>query len=261
MLRFLGFAVAAVALASACSAESSSVPAAPAPSATPTASPAPTTPEPIDAGALPAADAAPPARVPIVFVHGINGSAADWATMRGRFVAEGWPETSLVARTFADPKMGCNTANASTVAGWVEELRAKTGAPQVDVVSHSMGTLSTRWFLHELGGVAKVRRFVSLGGMHHGLKEPCLSPLDVCVWKELCATGPFVGKINESPAPPPPTRWWSIFSPDDGTVPAASSQLSGAVNVSIPGIPHAGAGGLQESKVVYDELKAALGGP
>lgn len=265
MLRFLGFLCFAScgALGFACT-TASGEPSPPAPAEP--ERPAPSAPPPADAAAGDAAsvgprDAAAPARVPILFVHGMNGSAADWAPMRDRFVADGWPEASLLARTFADPKLGCNTANAAAIAGWIEELRAATGAATVDLVSHSMGTLSSRWFLHELGGVAKVRRFVSLGGMHHGLSSPCLSPLEVCVWKELCATGNFVAKINEAPATPPPTRWWTIFSPDDGTVPAASSQLAGAVNVSIPGIPHAGAGGLQDATVVYDEVKAALTGP
>jgi triacylglycerol lipase len=227
------------------------------------AAPAPTAPAreearapaPVDAGSPPAA------RVPILFVHGIKGSASEYAVMLDRLVADGWPREHLAAKTFVDPEWGCNGTNANSIAAWVDELRAKTGAATIDLVAHSMGTLSSRHFLKALGGTDRVRRYVTLGGMHHGLSSPCLSPLDVCVWKELCATGPFVGALNEAPATPGPTRWWSIYSDADGTVPTTSSELAGATNVMIPGVKHAGAGGLLEAASVYAALKDALLAP
>lgn len=223
-----------------------------------------TTPPVVDAGpATPVVDAGPsvPARAPIVFVHGIKGSASEYAVMLDRLVVDGWPREHLAAKTFADPEWGCNGTNANSIAAWVDELRAKTGAAKVDVVAHSMGTLSSRHFLKALGGVDRVRRYVTLGGMHHGLSSPCLSPLDVCVWKELCATGPFVTSLNAAPATPGPTRWWSIYSDGDDTVPTTSSELAGATNVMIPGVEHAGANGLLESPAVYAAVKDALLAP
>lgn len=203
-------------------------------------------------------DAASATHVPIVFVHGINGSAADWDVMVQRFVDDGWPRASLKAETFPDPKWGCNTDNATTIAGWVDALKKQTGASTVDLVAHSMGGLSSRYFLHDKGGVATVRRYVTVGSMHHGLTSPCLSPLDVCVWKELCATGTFIAGLDKAPVTPGPTAWWSIYSDGDGTVPVSSSQLSGATNQMIPGIPHSGVGGLQQAPEVYAAVKAAL---
>lgn len=219
-----------------------------------------TTTPPVDATTIVDAesDASATAHVPIVFVHGINGSAADWDVMLQRFVADGWPRTSLKAETFPDPKWGCNADNASTIAGWVDALKKQTGSSVVDVVAHSMGGLSSRFFLHDKGGVSVVRRYVTVGSMHHGLTSPCFSPLDVCVWKELCATGAFIAGLDKSPVTPGPTGWWSIYSDGDGTVPVTSSQLTGATNIMIPGIPHSGTGGLQQAPEVYAAVKAAL---
>ncbi len=203
------------------------------------------------------------ARRPIVFVHGINGSLANFAVMIDSLAAHGWPKSSLVARTLPDPAWGCNADNAKTIASWVAELMKQTGASQVDLVVHSMGGLSSRHFMKHLGGAALVRTYVSFGSMHHGLGPSCFSPLDICVWKELCQSGPFVADLDAPPATPGPARWVSIFSTDDGTVPVATSKLVAAPgvvveNVQFAGIPHSGAGGLLESPLTLAELERAL---
>lgn len=193
----------------------------------------------------------------IVFVHGINGSAADWATMVARFKADGFPADRLVAHTFADPKWGCNATNAKQVDTWVHDLQS-LGAKRVAVVAHSMGGLSSRYFVKNLGGTSKVAVFSTLGTMHHGLTTPCLNPLPVCVWQELCATGAYITELNLAPATPGPTKWVSIFSDGDQTVPTSSSTLIGAENIMVPGLSHDGPTGLQESEVVYQRVRDVL---
>ena len=178
---------------------------------------------------------------PVLFVHGINPGADDFAVMKARLVDAGWPANRLFSRKFSDPSWGCNKDNASTIAGWVADALAATGATRVDLVAHSMGSLSSRYFMKHLGGPGRVRTYLTLGGMHHGLSSSCASPLDVCVWKELCSTGPFVADLNESgPNALGPTKWISISSTDDGTVPAASSTVYGAENIVFSGISHVG---------------------
>ena len=205
-------------------------------------------------------------RRPILFVHGINGSAADFAVMVDKLASHGWPRDGLEARTLPDPKWGCNVDNAKTIAGWANALLARSGAKQIDLVVHSMGGLSSRFFMKHLGGAALVRTYVSLGSMHHGLANSCFSPLDVCVWKELCQSGPFVADLDAPPATPGPSRWVSIFSTEDGTVPVASSKLAPAAgvdveNVQLAGITHSGTGGLLEAPLALGELEHALLAP
>lgn len=215
----------------------------------------------IDAGQPQPVDAGNDAGLPvdgIIFVHGINGSLNDWTTMINRFKADGFPANRLVAHTYSDPKWGCNTGNADQLSQWVTDLEA-TGARRIAIVAHSMGGLSSRYYLQRKMGTSHVSVFTTLGTMHHGLTNPCLgATLPICVWKELCSTGSFIADLNMAPATPGPTTWTSIFSTDDTTVPAMSSQLVGADNISLSGLQHDGANGLQESQLVYQLVVDSL---
>ncbi|MEQ8272018.1 MAG: hypothetical protein RKU31_00050 [Deltaproteobacteria bacterium] len=195
---------------------------------------------------------------PVLFVHGINGSSAEFDVMRMRLVDDGWPANRLFALDFEDPRWGCNVDNAQTIADEVARILQTTGASRIDLVAHSMGTLSSRHFLKVLGGTAQVNTYVTLGGLHHGNRLACLNPLDVCVWQELCPTNELLTNLNADPATPGDLAWVSIFSTDDGTVPVASSTLDGAENIEVSGVPHAGPGGLTEAEVVYDEVVRVL---
>ncbi len=217
---------------------------------------------PVDAGHAPTdAGPTPAARQPILFVHGINGSSADFAVMVDRLVQEGWPRTWLRALDFPSPRWGCNVDNAAIVQAEVERLRADTGAARVDLVAHSMGVLSTRYYLKNLGGTAAVSTYVTLGGMHHGQRSACLNPLPVCVWQEICPTHAYLTDLNAPPATPGPVHWVSIYSMADETIDPASSELVGAENVVFMGVPHAGAGGLTEDPGIYAELRRVLDYP
>ena len=208
-----------------------------------------------DAGPV---DAGPPPIDGIVFVHGVNGSANDWAPTLDHFKQDGFPAARLVAHTFADPSWGCNaTANEAQVATWVKELET-LGAHRIALVAHSMGGLSSRAFLKNGGGTARVDTFITLGTMHHGLASACLNPLPVCVWQEICGTGPFLTALNAAPATPGPTRWVSLYSDADQTVPATSSFLAGAENYQFHGLAHSGANSLLTAPEVYLKLKDEL---
>ena len=210
----------------------------------------------VDAGTTMSPDAGPGIDG-IVFVHGINGSLTDWNTMVDRFKNDGWPADRLIARTYSDPRWGCNGTNANQLSGWVQELAGR-GATRIAIVAHSMGGLSSRHYLQRLGGTSSAVVFITLGTMHHGLSNSCLSPLPVCVWQELCQSGPFITGLNTAPATPGPTKWVSIFSTGDTTVPVASSQLIGAQNIQLTGLTHDGVNGLQNSPLVYQHVKDSL---
>lgn len=211
-----------------------------------------------DASLVAPAEAGAPLVDPVVFVHGINGSSADFAVMIDHLVADGWPRERLFAIDYADPAWGCNVDNASTLATFVNAVLTTTGATKVDLVAHSMGNLSSRKFLKDLGGAALVNTYVSLGGMHHGLENACLNPLDVCVWQELCGSKPFLTALNTAPVTPGPAIWVSIYSRDDETVPETSSHLDGAENIELAGLAHAGPDGLLERAEAYVHVKRVL---
>ncbi len=207
----------------------------------------------VDGGELPDAGLEDGGIAPIdgiVFVHGINGSGANWDVMRERFKADGWPEERPVARTFKNPSWGCNTTNARHLDAWVGELEA-LGARRIAIVAHSMGGLSSRSFVKSLGGTGRVSVYTSPGTMHHGLRNPCTAPIPICVWPEWCSSGTFLADLNATPATPRPTAWTSILSDSDDTVPQSSSELEGANHILVNGLEHDGVNGLQDSEEVY----------
>jgi triacylglycerol lipase len=195
---------------------------------------------------------------PVIFVHGINGGSADNAVMRQRLIDDGWPADRVITLDFPDPSWGCNVDNAAFLAALVQDVLSRTGKARVDIVAHSMGGLSSRYYIKNLGGQDRVNTFATLATMHHGLTSPCWSPFDVCVWKEVCSTGEFIAQLNADPATPGQLRWVSMFGTADEDVPNDSSTLEGAENISFPGLSHYGPTGMTEAPEVYAEVKRVL---
>jgi triacylglycerol lipase len=197
---------------------------------------------------------------PVIFVHGVNGSSANFDTMAQRLAEDGWPEEYLIFFDAEDPAWGCNVDNADAIQLLVDDTIEATCQPRVDVVAHSMGTLSSRYYVKNLGGTELVNTYATLGGQHHGLASPCFAPdwLNVCVWQELCETGEFIAQLNEEPATPGEAWWVSMYGTADDTVPNSSSYLGGAENIEFVGVEHSGANGLLEVEEVYDEVRRVL---
>src|SRR3954447_6472431 len=103
---------------------------------------------------------------PILFVHGWNSSSSTWNTMVSRFQTDGWTASEL--NNWSYNWHQSNATTASQIKTKVDGILAATGAAKVDIVSHSMGGLSSRYFLKNLGGGAEVDDWVSLGGPNHG---------------------------------------------------------------------------------------------
>lgn len=113
---------------------------------------------------------------PIVFVHGYTGNGKDWKKMIGWFTELGYPENYLAAISFSENK-GSNVVNARDELGpFVDAILAATGAEKVDMLSHSMGGLSSRLYIKSFGGEHKVRDYISLAAAHHGSLIAILFP-------------------------------------------------------------------------------------
>src|SRR5215210_3056604 len=103
---------------------------------------------------------------PILFVHGWNSSGSTWNTTISRFQADGWTTAELNNWSYNTSQSNATTA--SQLSTKVDQILAATGATKVDIISHSMGGLSSRYYLKNLGGQAKVDDWVSLAGPNHG---------------------------------------------------------------------------------------------
>ncbi len=157
---------------------------------------------------------------PILFVHGYTSNASAWDTMKARFQADGWESNRLYAYTFSSTQSNATVAQA--VAQRVNEIKAATGAARVDIITHSMGGLSSRYYLKNLGGTANVDDWVSLGGPNHGT-----------TWAYGCF---FFSPCNQMIPDVNYGTWWSpcdeLINPDTSTI------LSGATNTQTACISH-----------------------
>ena len=174
---------------------------------------------------------------PILFVHGWAESESLWTTMISNFSREGWTREELNNWRYNTSQSNVTTAR--EVRTKVEEILSRTRATKVDIISHSMGGLNTRYYLKNLGGTEKVDDWVSLGGPNHGTTtaEFCLETscremrIGSTFLREFNATDETPGAVNYG-------TWWSscdeIINPDESVL------LSGATNTEAGCVSHVG---------------------
>jgi len=104
---------------------------------------------------------------PIIFVHGYNGSSSTWTTMVGRFKTAGYLDAELVNFTYDFTKSNRTTAQLiKTKVDSILSLHPEVS--QVNIITHSMGTMSVRYYIDSLGGEPRVHAFAGLGATNHG---------------------------------------------------------------------------------------------
>lgn len=123
-------------------------------------------------------------KTPVLFVHGSGLTSSTWTKMIKYLTSIGYPPEYLQAVDLI-PRNGSNKRAASMfIEPAVESLlQQATGAarrvgyqgdtPQrIDVVSHSMGAVSSRWYTIKLHP-KRVRTWISVAGANHGTNALC----------------------------------------------------------------------------------------
>lgn len=187
---------------------------------------------------------------PVLFVHGYLSSDSVWDDMKARFSKAGWPAERLVSWSYNYNQS--NAATAEEVRYQVDQILAATGASKVDVISHSMGGLSSRYYLAFLGGDASVDAWVSLGGPNHGTDFAY-----GCYWQSCFEMRPgssYLVNLNAGDETPGTTRYATWRSPCDSIInPDDSVMLKGATNTLTGCISH---NGLLTDSGVFQEVQA-----
>jgi len=201
----------------------------------------------------PSANRRPPkntAHDPILFVHGWNASSTTWTTMISRFKKDGWSDAELVNWSY-----NFNQSNATTaqlIANKVDSILAATGATHVDIITHSMGSLSARYYVRNFNGDCKVDALVSLGGPNHGTTTADFCFSTSCI--EMRPNSTFttdLNSIDESWGTPRYAVWWSPC--DEVISPHSSPILSGgALNTETACMQHSQ---LHEDATVYSQVR------
>lgn len=144
-----------------------------------------------------AASSEPPdyTRTPVLFVHGHGLSSADWQPLIAHLVGIGYPREYLSGVDIVPNTMANVRAATSMIAPAAGVLLARAEAAarragysgevsrRLDIVSHSMGAVSSRWYAAKLRPEL-VRTWIALAGANHGTHALC--PFSDEASREMC---------------------------------------------------------------------------
>lgn len=192
-------------------------------------------------------------RDPILFVHGWNSSGAVWTTMIDRFRADGYTDAQL--NNWSYDTSQSNKTTAAGIAEQVAAIRARTGAAKVDIISHSMGGLSSRWYAKFVaGGQTDLDDWVSLGGPNHGTDTANFCFSTAC--SEMRSGSTFLSELNAGDESPGTVNYLTWWSPCDSVInPDSSVSVIGARNTQTACLGHSD---LYLDAVVYAQVRDAI---
>nr|WP_241833244.1 alpha/beta fold hydrolase [Streptomyces caatingaensis] len=174
---------------------------------TPATPAAPTTPATPTIPAAPAPPDPPQERPPVLLLHGFLDNRSVFVLLRHSLRRHGWGQ---VASLNYSPFTRDLRAAATALGRHVEELCARTGAPRVDVVGHSLGGLMARYHVQRQGGDARVRTLVTLGTPHAGTRVAPLASVHPVV-RQMRPDSDVIAELAR-PAPGCRTRFVSFWS-------------------------------------------------
>lgn len=167
------------------------------------------------------------AKNPVVCVHGYTGNGSNFDSIRSYLQGQGW--TNTYAITYAntnDPS--ANVSNAQQLNTYINNVLQITGKSKVDIVCHSMGGLSSRYYLQNITS-SKVGAIVSLGSPHHGV---------ISNTGDLWMYSSFLTALNAGDVTPGNVNCTSIYSSTDELVPTWSAYMPQWNNVRLTGLGH-----------------------
>ncbi|HLO86201.1 MAG TPA: alpha/beta fold hydrolase [Nostocaceae cyanobacterium] len=166
---------------------------------------------------------------PVVLVHGINDTGAVFNKMALHLRQRGWSVHTLDLL----PKNGAGVLDqlARQVANYIAANFAP-GQP-LDLVGFSMGGLVSRYYVQRLGGIERVKRFITISSPHQGTVVAYGSWLAGCM--QMRPNSPFLQDLNGDVQMLKQLNFTSIWTPYDlMIIPAQSSQLPVGKEITIP---------------------------
>ncbi|WP_067659663.1 esterase/lipase family protein [Nocardia harenae] len=193
---------------------------------------------------------AEPARAVVVIVPGQYLGALPYQPLAAALRADGYEPVVL------DLKGIDIAADAGAISGSVAAVAAANPGREIALVGHSIGALSTRYYLRELGGTGTVARYVAIGAPQYGSPGACGQPGA----PEACPGTPFMANLNAGDDTPGATAYYSIRSEREWS----DGRLDGGQCRLTP-FPTLGNGGIDHSlepvlPAVLEQLRSALAG-
>jgi triacylglycerol lipase len=179
-----------------------------------------------------AASPFPNGKNPVVLVHGFTEDGSMWTDLQQSLIQSGYTSGQITALTY-DTYSQSNVVTADVIGKTVQNILTSTGADKVDIISHSMGGLNSRYCVKFAGCAGHTDHWISLAGANKGTTTAnYCSYLVTC--QEMIPGSAVLTKLNAAPLLPAGTKWSTLWTPNDGViVPAQNTVLEGADNIQV----------------------------
>ncbi|WP_330320576.1 alpha/beta fold hydrolase [Streptomyces clavifer] len=177
-------------------------------------------------------------RPPVVLLHGFIDNRSVFVLLRRSLSRHGWHHLESLNYS----PLTCDIRTAAELLGrHVEEICARTGHREIDIVGHSLGGLIARYYVQRLGGDRRVRTLVTLGTPHSGTAVAPVAGAHPIV-RQMRSGSDLIEELRR-PAPGCRTRFVSFWSELDRVmVPVETACIDhpdlDTVNVRVTGIGH-----------------------
>ncbi|MFJ5289786.1 esterase/lipase family protein [Streptomyces sp. NPDC088348] len=183
-------------------------------------------------------DPADPGHRPVVLLHGFVDNRSVFVLLRRSLLRHGWQHPESLNYSL----LTCDIRAAAELLGHhIEEICARTGHEDVDIVGHSLGGLIARYYVQRLGGDRRVRTLVTLGTPHEGTQIAQLMSAHPLV-RQMLPRSDVIEELRR-PAPGCRTRFVSFWSElDHLMIPVEAGRIDHpdliTTNVRVSGIGH-----------------------
>ncbi len=163
----------------------------------------------------------------VLLIHGLNDTRAIFQTMAPSLIKLGWSVYDL------DLLPSNGELPLDKLAQQVADYINTTFAPddKLSVIGFSMGGIVSRYYIQRLGGIARVKKFITIASPHQGTWVAHLFQTPGCV--QMRPNSAFLQDLDQDVEMLEQIDFTSIWTPYDlMIVPANSSQLP--VGTSIP---------------------------
>ncbi|GAB4145988.1 MAG: alpha/beta fold hydrolase [Cyanobacteria bacterium J069] len=159
-------------------------------------------------------------RHPVILVHGIDDTAAVFRIMAPYLTSQGW-QVHHPSLTPSNGSVGLEVL-AQQLSDYVQDV-ILPGQP-FDLVGFSMGGIISRYYVQRLGGLDRVRRFVTISSPHCGTWTAYLRANTGA--RQMSVQSPFLRDLNRDIEHLGRINFTSIWTPMDLMIlPARSSCL------------------------------------
>ncbi len=188
-------------------------------------------------GLAPATATAAVTHDPVVTVYGFGGNSSQFDPIKTSLKAAGWSSTGFY--DFGYIGTNANAQTGGELKKFVDGVKARTGAKKVDLLVHSMGAISSRYYLKALGGSTSVDAWIAMGGADKGTTIAGLCAPLFAACADMVPGSKILTYLNTGDPTPGRTRYFTFYSSCDGVItPYTNILVDTATNIDAGCVSH-----------------------